>query len=199
MNDETKIKTYFKQHEKFSDLLEELRRIVKLQPFEETVKWGIPTYTYQNKNLISIGAFKNHVGLWFFQGALLKDKYKVLHNAQEGKTKALRQIHFKKINEIDEALLQQYLQETIKNQKDGLVIERAKSNTSAELPVELSNFLEANPETLEKFSQLSPGRRREYAKFISEAKREKTKIARLDKIKPLILKGIGMNDKYKNC
>lgn len=199
MNDETKIRTYIDQHEKFSLLLEELRRIVKLHAFEETVKWGIPTYRYQNKNLLSIGAFKNHVGLWFFQGALLNDKYKILHNSQEGKTRAMRQIHFKKINEIDESILNQYLEETIKNQKDGLVIERTKSNSSVELPAELSNFLEANPDTLKKFSQLSPGRRREYAGYISEAKREKTKIARLGKIKRLILKGIGMNDKYKNC
>ena len=32
---------------------------------------------------------------------------------------------------------------------------------------------------------------------ISEAKREATQIARLEKIKPMIMQGIGLNDKYK--
>ena len=40
---------------------------------------------------------------------------------------------------------------------------------------------------------------REYADYIESAKREATKITRLEKIIPLIEKGIGLNDKYKNC
>lgn len=199
MKDDTKIQAYFQKHETFIPLLEKLRRIVNLHDFEETVKWGIPTYTYQNKNLVGIAAFKHHVGLWFFQGALLKDKYKVLHNAQEGKTKAMRQIHFKRMKDIDEPLLTAYLLETIKNQKDGLIVERIKPDKNVVLPIELSNFLNATPDVHDRFSELTPGRKREYANYILEAKREKTKMTRLEKIKPLILKGIGLNDKYKNC
>lgn len=35
--------------------------------------------------------------------------------------------------------------------------------------------------------------------YIETAKREATVKSRLEKIKPMILKGIGLNDKYKNC
>jgi uncharacterized protein YdeI (YjbR/CyaY-like superfamily) len=48
------------------------------------------------KNLLGIGAFKNHFGLWFFQGSLLKQNTKLLVNAQEGKTQAMRQIKLDK-------------------------------------------------------------------------------------------------------
>ncbi|WP_236458895.1 MULTISPECIES: YdeI/OmpD-associated family protein [Flavobacterium] len=33
--------------------------------------------------------------------------------------------------------------------------------------------------------------------YIETAKQEKTKLSRLEKIKPMIMKNIGLNDKYK--
>lgn len=200
MNDEDKIQAYIQQHEKFRGLLEALRKILNLLPFEEKVKWGIPTYTYQNKNLVSLGAFKNHVALWFFQGVLLKDDAKILRNAQEGKTKAMRQIHFKLVNEIDESVLKSYLEETISNQKAGLEVERAKPGSKKiDVPAELLALFKENPSTEVHFKKLTQGRQKEYANYISEPKRERTKLDRLNKIKPLINKGVGLNDKYKNC
>ena len=47
------------------------------------------------------------------------------------------------------------------------------------------------------FDNLSLTARREFAEYISEAKRETTKIKRLEKIIPMIQSGIGLNDKYK--
>lgn len=51
----------------------------------------------------------------------------------------------------------------------------------------------------ESFKSLTPGKQREYCEHIATAKREATKLSRLEKIKPMILKGIGLHDKYKNC
>jgi uncharacterized protein YdeI (YjbR/CyaY-like superfamily) len=47
------------------------------------------------------------------------------------------------------------------------------------------------------FDKLTPGRQREYAEYISTAKQEATKKRRLQKITPMIEKGIGLNDKYQ--
>jgi uncharacterized protein YdeI (YjbR/CyaY-like superfamily) len=66
----------------------------------ETVKWGVPVYTIEGKNIVGIAGFKAYVGLWFFQGAMLKDKKKKLINAQDGKTKALRQCRLNSVKEI---------------------------------------------------------------------------------------------------
>ena len=197
MDIDGKIRSYIAKHEKFNDLLIELRKIIKKHPFEETLKWGMPTYVYDNKNLIGIGAFKNHVGVWFFQGALLKDKKGLLHNAQEGKTKAMRQMRLKEISDMNKSVIDQYVQETIENQRNGLIVEISKPVKQVLLPTELSNYLKDHSSVADSFSRLSPGRQKEYGTYISSAKREQTKADRLKKIIPLIIEGIGLNDKYK--
>lgn len=198
MDVESHILSYIEKHEKFRDILIELRRIIKSHNFEETVKWGIPTYVVDKKNLVGIGAFKNHVGLWFFQGSFLKDEAKILHNAQEGKTKGMRQVHFKDIKEIKESLLNAYLQETIENQKLGLQIQKSRSKKKVLLPIELEAELTLDSTLKESFDALTPGKQREYAEYIASAKREQTKISRLKKIGPMIKNGQGLNDKYKS-
>lgn len=198
MDLDQKIQAYIDEHKKFKDILVELRRIIKKEAFEETLKWGIPTYVYDQKNLVGIGAFKNHVGLWFFQGALLKDKAKILHNAQEGKTKAMRQIHFKRLDEIDETTLKTYLQETITNQNKGLTVKISKPIKQITIPSDMASFLNVENSMLDAFKSLTPGRQKEYIEYIQSAKREKTKSDRLRKITHLIKAGKGLNDKYKS-
>ena len=198
MNLDIQIRSYIDEHEKFKDILNELRRIVKSEDFEETIKWGIPTYVHDKTNLVGIGAFKNHVGLWFFQGALLQDKAKILHNAQEGKTKAMRQIHFRELYEINESVLKAYLRETIENQKNGLKVKFSKPTKHVIIPPEIAFYLNQDSAMKNAFENLTPGRQKEYAEYIQSAKKEQTKSDRLKKITPLIKAGKGLNDKYKN-
>ena len=113
MNPEVDI--FIGKHENFSMPLNEIREIILSTNLEETIKWGMPTYTLNNKNVVGIGAFKTHYGVWFFQGSLLKDTHKVLINAQEGKTQAMRQWRFTKDSIIDKKLLLSYLEEAISN------------------------------------------------------------------------------------
>jgi uncharacterized protein YdeI (YjbR/CyaY-like superfamily) len=82
-----------------------LRNLITSTELAETIKWHARTYCLDSKNVIGLGAFKHHIALWFFQGVFLKDKYKLLINAQLGKTKALRQMRFESKNDIDEALV----------------------------------------------------------------------------------------------
>src|SRR5690606_5232543 len=96
-----------------------LREIIRLTELVETIKWGSPVYTINEKNVVGIGSFKSYAGLWFFQGALLKDEEKVLINAQTDVTKALRQWRFSTVDEIDDKLILKYLHEAIQNQKQG--------------------------------------------------------------------------------
>lgn len=60
------VSAYILKHEDYSNILNRLRNILLATSLIETLKWGIPTYTFDDKNLVGIGAFKNHVGLWFF-------------------------------------------------------------------------------------------------------------------------------------
>lgn len=173
-----------------------LRDILLDTELVECVKWGGPCYTINNKNVIGIGAFKSYVGLWFHQGVFLKDKHKVLINAQEGTTKALRQWRFKNITDIDADLVRNYVQEAIENQKAGKEIKAVKAKNIA-VPIELKQELESDKELASAFHKLTPGKQREYSEHIGIAKQEKTRLSRLEKSIPLIVKGVGLNDKYK--
>ncbi len=59
------------------------------------------------------------------------------------------------------------------------------------------DFLENNTDVKNAFEKLTKGKQKEYVVYIDEAKQEKTKTARLEKIKELILQNKGLNDKYK--
>lgn len=193
------VDAYIKKHIKHEDLLNKLRKIIQTTTLKETVKWGMPTYTCDNKNLLGIGAFKNHVGLWFFQGGLLNDRFNKLTNAQEGKTKAMRQMHFEKLDDLNEEIVLEYIAQTIANHKKGLVIKPIRKTDKIILPKELVTLFEKNSKLEESFDQLSLGKKREYIAQITSAKRDLTKLKRLEKIIPLILENKGLYDKYKNC
>ena len=48
-------------------------------------------------------------------------------------------------------------------------------------------------------SHISGDREYTRAEYISDAKRDETKVKRLAKIMPMIQEGKGLNDKYRNC
>ena len=187
---------YILKKDKWQNELKLLRRLLNATELEETVKWGSPCYTINGKNVVSVGAFKEFVALWFFQGALLKDKDKVLINAQEGTTKALRQWRFFAVDEIHPQQVQKYVKEAIENQKLGREIlpQRKKSLV---IPSHLSEALRGNSKLKTCFDQFTTGKQREFADYIASAKRIKTRKNRLQKIIPMILRKEGLNDRYK--
>ncbi len=103
-----------------------LREILRSTELEEEVKWGGPCYTCDGKNVVGMAGFKSYFGLWFQQGALLKDPKKVLMNAQEGKTKALRQWRMQTARDIKPAMIKSYVKEAIKLVRAGKQIVPAR-------------------------------------------------------------------------
>lgn len=193
------VKEYISCSGKWQSALTLLQEIMLSTNVEETVKWGIPVYTFESKNIVGIAGFKSYVGLWFYQGALLKDTYKKLINAQEGTTKALRQWRFNAVEEIelDAEIIKEYLEEAILNQAQGKEIKPTRKEVF-NMANELSQFLAADLSLKNCFESFTLSKRREFSDYIEEAKKMETKQKRLQKIQLLILKGEGLNDKYKN-
>ena len=173
-----------------------LRQILVSTGLTETVKWGFPCYTHNGKNLVGIGSFKSYFGLWFFQGALLADEEGLLINAQENKTKAMRQWRFESIRDIKVRRIKAYVQEAITLQDEGKEIKAVRSK-AVDVPAELTDALHKDPRASAAFEGLTKGRQREYAEYISSAKRDDTKTRRLKKILPMIRQSIGLNDRYR--
>ncbi len=190
------VEEFIAKKSEWNKALQILRSIMLSTEMTETIKWGAPTYTVNDKNVIGLGAFKSYVGIWFFQGVFLKDDQKKLINAQEGKTKGLRQWRFTSIEEIDRDLILQYVQEAIQNQKEGKEIKPEKSKT-VKMPSELIRILGEDVKIKESFELLTPFKQKEYIEYITTAKREATRLSRLEKIKPMILMGVGLNDRYR--
>ena len=189
------VEEYIESQEKYGKSLELLREILCETELEETVKWGIPTYTINKKNVVGIGAFKTHFGLWFFNGVFLSDPHNCLINAQEGKTKGMRQMRFTSNDDIDRSIVLDYTLEAIENQKKGLEIKPEKKPLI--IPEELEKVFNGNKELAAIFESLTLTKRREFAEHVASAKREETRQKRLEKIIPMILNNIGLNDKYR--
>jgi len=200
MENSEKLETYFEQKHSFKEGISILRDLALKTKVDETLKWGSPVYTTEGKNVFWIARFKNHFGLGFFNGMFLKDPKKVLVNVQKGKTQAMRHWRFKSIGEIDAPTIIAYINEAVENQKKGMrLIPGKKKKTALIIPKMFKETLDCNPKTKKAFITLSPYKQRDYAEYISSAKQEKTKLARLEKIIPMINQGIGLNDKYRNC
>lgn len=200
MKKPTNVDEYIANHENWQEGLVYLRALILATDLEETIKWMFPTYTLKGKNVVALCAFKEYFGIWFFQGGTLSDDLKVLTNAQEGKTKAMRQWRFKSAKDINPDQVKAYVMEAIQNQKDGNIIKPKTTRKTPKplvVPPELQAVFDKNTMVLQHFSEFSLSNQRDFAEYISNAKRLATKEKRLEKIIPMILRGEGLNDKYK--
>ncbi len=192
-----KVDEFIDKQRNWQPELNALREIALSCMLNEEYKWGAPCYTYNGNNVLGLNGFKNHCSLWFFKGALLNDTYKILIKPGED-TQANRQLRYTSFDKIleDSDKIREYIFEAIEVEKANLKIEKRKP---AELiiPVELQTLFDASEDLKNAFEQLTPGRKKEYVIHIENAKQEKTKLSRIEKIIPMILKGIGLNDHYK--
>ena len=162
-----------------------LHEITVAAGLDATIKWGVPVYSQNGKNMVGIAAFKEFFALWFYQRALLTGSPGFLINAQEGTTQTLRQWHFKPADEIDPELVSGSIKETIKNYKAGREIKANKKN-----PCNTRRNACC-------FKEFPPAKQQEFTEYPAAAKRPETRLKRLDKAVNLIVQKIGLNDKYR--
>ena len=161
----------------------------------EEVKWDVPCYTLNGKNILILAALKNYCSISFFKGALLSDEEKLLSKPGES-TQVGRVMKFTSVEQIIELepSIKAYIFEAIEVEKAGLKIEVKKELDP--LPEELLEAFK-NDKILEAaFYNLTPGRQRGYVLFFNQAKQSKTRIARIEKSRADILIGKGMGE-YK--
>ncbi len=198
MDKAAKIEAYFEEEHPYKNAIGKLRELVLKTPLEETFKWMFPTYTLKSKNVLAICKFKNHFGMWFFNGVFLTDPLKVLKNAQEGKTKAMRHWKFTSEADIDPKQVLAYVSEAITNQENNRFLSPTKMSAKhSEIPVLLKEALGKRKTLNLAYQGLAEYKKKEFHEYLSTAKQEKTKLRRLEKIIPMIEEGIGLNDKYR--
>ena len=193
-----KIEEFIAKFPKWKKELTQLIKIIRKSKLEETIKWGMPNFCLDGKMVFGIGAFKNHFGIWYFQGSLLKDEAKVLVNVQEGKTMAMRQWKLDAMDQLDAKLIHAYNQEAIANQKAGKrVIPSKRVSKVIEMPSELKGHLDKTSKDKALFEKLTRGKQNEIKEYIGAAKRANTRVTRLEKSMILLQEGKTPLDKYR--
>ncbi|MFD2333502.1 YdeI family protein [Cohnella sp. GCM10020058] len=189
-----KAEEFFNKSKRWKAEYEELREIVMDCGLTEDFKWMHPCYTFQSKNVVLIHGFKEYCALLFHKGALLKDPNGILIQQTEN-VQAGRQIRFTNVQEIVEqaALLKDYIHDAINVEKSGQEVV-FKKQTEFKVADELQREFDDNPALKTAFEALTPGRQRAYLLHFSQPKQAKTREARVEKYKPKILEGKGLDD-----
>src|SRR6266498_5982994 len=189
-----KVDGYFRNAKKWRDEFEKLRKIVLDCQLTEELKWGVPCYSLQKRNIVLIHGFKEYCALLFFKGALLKDAKGILIQQTEN-VQAGRQIRFTNVREIVKikTILNAYIHEAIDVEKAGLKVKYKKAS-EFKIPEEFQNKLDETPALKKAFDALTPGRQRGYIFYFSQPKQSKTRESRVEKCMQQILKGKGLND-----
>jgi uncharacterized protein YdeI (YjbR/CyaY-like superfamily) len=189
-----KVDFYFRKAGRWQEEYAKLRKLILESELTEELKWGVPCYTYQKKNVVLIHGFKEYCAILFVKGALLNDTDGILIQQTEN-VQAGRQIRFTNSREITKmkSVLKSYINEAIETEKAGLKV-AFKKPSEFKMAEEFKNKLNESSALKKAFEALTPGRQRAYLLYFSAPKQSKTREARVEKCIPQILKGKGLND-----
>lgn len=165
--------------------LETLRQIVLETGLKEEIKWGVPVYTHNGKNVLSVVALKEFATIGFFKGVLLTDSNKILQ--QQGNLQSDRIVRFTKTADINklESILKSYIKEAVDIEEQGKKVEFKKNPEP--IPDELIQVFEQDAAFKKAFYALTAGRQRGYIIHFSQPKQSQTRIGRIEKYYQKIL------------
>ena len=189
-----KVDAYIRNSKTWREEFEQLRSIILACGLTEQLKWGVPCYTFESKNVVLIHGFKDYCAILFVKGALLRDDDRVLIRQTEN-VQAARQIRFASVRDVVEikATSKTYVREAIEIEKAGLIV-ALKETADYPTPDEFQGKLDKIPGLKTAFDALTPGRRRAYLLFFTAPKQSKTRESRVEKCVAKILEGKGLDD-----
>lgn len=176
-------------------ILNHIRTVVHeaCPPVEETIKWSMPHFDYGGI-LCSMAAFKEHCAFHLWHGSLI---------VENGTREAMGQ--FGRITKVSDLPPKKamigYIKTGMKLRDEGVTSptrsKPKKKSVDVVVPVELTTALKKNKKALAVFESFPSSHKREYAEWISEAKREETRRKRVDNAVEWITEGKGRNWKYE--
>jgi uncharacterized protein YdeI (YjbR/CyaY-like superfamily) len=174
--------------------LHALRRVCRETGLFETVKWAHPCYMHAGRNIAVIGALRGDFRLGFMNAALMKDAEGILER-QGPNTRHAGTIRFTTEERVEalRPVIVAYLRESMGYAEAG--IKPVTVASEIDLPGELIEAMDADPELAEAFHNLTPGRQRSYAILLGSAKTPATRVARIARSRGRILAGKGATER----
>lgn len=170
--------------------LNALRRICLEVGLGETVKWAHPCYMHAGRNIALFGAFRTDFRLSFLNPGLLVDSEGVLE-PQGPNSQTPGMIRFTAVEQVGEKapVIRAYLKQLMAHAEAGT--KPPKTDREIDVPDELTDALDADPELAEAFHALTPGRQKSYLYALNQAKQSATRVARIEKFRDKIIAGKG--------
>ncbi len=188
-----KVDAYIERSQKWPEEMSQLRPILLGCGLIEEIKWGKPCYSHGGKNIVILQEMNEFLALMFFKGALLDDPAGVLED-QGPNSRSARRIRLTSVEDVARLAdtVKAYVDAAIDVEEAGLDVGPAPEPAFV---AELQNRLDRDPSLNAAFESLTPGRRREYNLYFSDAKQAKTRQARIDKYVEKIMDGKGLRDR----
>jgi uncharacterized protein YdeI (YjbR/CyaY-like superfamily) len=171
-----------------------LRRILRDAGLTETAKWGHPCYMHAGRNIAIIGAFRGDFRLTFFNAALLPDP----EGRLEKQGPNSRHPDCLRFADNDgplalEPVIRACLAEAMGYAERGIL--PPKERMEIDLPAELVEALDADPDLSAAFAALTPGRRKSWVLHLTTAKTAATRVSRIERGRAKLMAGKGANER----
>ncbi|MFL5639988.1 MAG: YdeI/OmpD-associated family protein [Gemmatimonadaceae bacterium] len=159
---------------------------------DETIKWGVPHFDYEGI-LCGMAAFKQHCAFNLWKGSLIV-----------GDAPRDAMGHFGRITQVSDLparkVMVSYIKQAAKLNEAGVkspTRSKPKKKPELEIPIELARALRKNKKAAAAFDSFPPSHKRDYAEWISEAKREETRQRRVDTAIAWMAEGKSRNWQYE--
>lgn len=156
---------------------------------QETIKWGMPHFMVDGRNVIGLAAFKAHASV-------------IIHHVDSGGAGAGEGMGaLGKLASLSDLPADDELVARFRAGHAALGTPRPKRSPKAELPVPpaFATALAAVQAAQATFDALAPSHRREYIEWIVDAKREATRDRRIAEAVAWLAEGKKRNWKYEDC
>jgi uncharacterized protein YdeI (YjbR/CyaY-like superfamily) len=195
-----RIDAYIEKSAEFAQpILRHLRELIHqgCPEVEETLKWGMPAFVYKGL-LCGMAAFKQHAtfGLWKHELVIGK-KASRDSMGQFGRITSLKELP-------PEKTLLKYIRKAVELNEAGIKAPaRVRPKAGERRPLAVPDYflaaLEKNKRAQTHFEQFSYSHQKEYVEWLTTAKREATRLKRLQTALAWIAEGKSQNWKYMSC
>lgn len=163
---------------------------------QESIKWGMPSFSHAGGILCGMAAFKHHASFGFWKHALV---------VGEGEPRAGMGSYGKLATLADlpaDGTLLAHIHRAVQLNEAGVRAQATRKATPKPLPPVPDDFagaLDANAAANAVFAAFPPGCKREYIDWITEARRADTRARRIAQAVEWIAEGKRRNWKYEAC
>lgn len=160
----------------------------------ETIKWGMPAFTLDGRLLATMAGFKAHATFGFWRADVADAPKTGEAMGQFGRIRSLDDLP-------DDRALADLIRKAAARSREGPAAPRRKAEGKPppQLPPDLAEALETNPEALATYHAFPPSAQRDYVDWICEAKRPATRASRIAQAVEWLAEGKRRHWRYERC